>query len=69
MLTTEKKILRPGAVLNDMVGTSAFCQGHDLLRVCLWKGLSVSWSGRTVNVLTPVFLTKSAGKLQAAAGP
>ena len=26
------------AVLNDSVGTSAFCQGHDLLRVCLWKG-------------------------------
>ena len=38
MLTTEKKKLRPGAVLNDTVGTSAFCQGHDLLRVCLWKG-------------------------------
>ena len=32
------KIKCPGAVLNDTVSISAFCQGHDLLRVCLWKG-------------------------------
>ena len=64
------KIECPGAVLNDTVGTSAFCQGHDLLRVCLWKGGSLlSWAWRTVNVLSPVFLAKCPGKLEPAAGP
>ena len=39
-------------VLNDMVCTSAFCQGNALLRVYLWKGDSLLWG--TANILTPV---------------
>ena len=34
-----------------MVCTSAFCQGHALLRGCLWKEDSQLWG--TANVLTP----------------
>ena len=48
-----RKIERPSAhrTLYGIVCTSAFCQGHALLRVCLWKGDSLLWG--TANVLTP----------------
>ena len=39
-------------LLGGMVCTSAFCQGHALLRGCLWKGDSQLWG--TANVLTLV---------------
>ena len=38
-------------MLNGTVCTSAFCQGHALLRVCLWQGDSQLWG--TANILTP----------------